>query len=209
MKFQEVLKLIKMKKLLLLLILSLGLTGCYRQVSCPDFKKEILRWLPYQENDVIELISQSNDSTIFFFIKSIWVDHKSHYTTGYKCGTCDDYIWINQEDHSINTFHVDIHLNKNKIINQGYYIYDTYFTEYNATYLEEINYLFEKNKYEAVRVFEKNDLKGTFKKLIIAKDFGIIGLVDIHGNVWALKTESVIRKIDKQENNIVIHNTSC
>jgi hypothetical protein len=98
-----------MKKLLLLLILFLGLTGCHRQVSCPDFKKDILRWLPYQENDVIELISQSNDSTIFFFIESIWVDHKTLYTTGYKCGTCDDYIWINQEDYNIKTFHVDIH----------------------------------------------------------------------------------------------------
>jgi hypothetical protein len=193
---------IKSKRVFLLpfIIYAFALTSC--QIHCPEFKKDVLSWIPYQNGDVIELYSQLNDSTIILSVKSIEVTHKTHYTRGTTCGGCDDFITINQNEHGDFNFHVDINLvNKNKDVRQYYYIGDTHFEEYS----EIANYLFENKKYDKVRVFEKNNAAGTFQKLIIAKEFGIIGLVDIYGNIWGLKTAA---KTNKQ-GNVVIHNTSC
>jgi hypothetical protein len=98
-------------------------------------------------------------------------------------------------------------LSYNKLGSQSYHIYDTYFAEYNSNYSEINNYLFENKKYDIVRIFEKNDSKGSFKKLIIAKDYGIIGLIDIHDNIWSLKSNSK-NKNTKQEK-ITINYDSC
>jgi len=70
------------------------------------------------------------------------------------------------------------------------------------------NYLFENKKYDLVRVFEKTDSKGKFKKLIIAQDVGIVGLIDIYGNIWNLKT-SIKTKMLNEQKNIVITKVSC
>jgi len=201
--------LLEMRKLFLILFLPFVLVSCHRQISCPEFKDEILRWIPYQENDMIVFYSYQNDSTISFLIKNAEVNHTTHYTTGYKCGTCDDYIFVYSENNDNQKFNIDIHLNTDKLMSQSYYIGDSYFAEYNSTFSEENNYLFEGNKYDLVRIFEQNDSKGMFKKLILVKDFGVIGLVDIFGNTWTLKTDTKIKRLDKQEKNIKINYVSC
>ena len=173
----------------------LGLMGC--RVNCPEFDEKILQWIPYQENDVIELYSQSNDSTIIFTVKSVIVTHTTHYSQGSKCGGCSDDILIYDDAAD---FQVDISLYKNKIEYQSYWVCDTYFSDYS----EVKNYLFENEEYDIVRIFDNNGSTGTFRKMIIAKEIGVIGLIDIYGNTWALKIGS-----DTKRKNIVINNVSC
>gem|GEM_PF-3519434 len=199
-----------MKKWLFLfaVVVLFGLKSCYRQVTCPEFNEEILDWIPYQENDRIELYSQLKDSTITISIKSVEVTHTTDYKTGYDCGGCDDEILIRQNDSDHFKFQVDIRLNRNTIAYQ-YQIGDTYYFEGNYIYSEKKNYLLEDIEYDMVRIFEKNDSKGRYNRLIIAKDFGIIGLIDVFGNTWVLKNNVKIRRLNgRDRGNIVINNVS-
>ena len=166
-----------MKKYLFLFVIGVlfGLISC--RINCPEFDRKILSWIPYQEDDVIELYSKSKDSTILFSIESIEVRHTTSYARGSKCGGCSDEILIN---HYNSDFHLEIYGG------QSYKIFDTYFN----TYSELNNYLFEGKKYDVVRIFENNNSKVSFKKLIIAKEFGVIGLVDKDGNIWVLKADN-------------------
>jgi len=199
----------KYLNLFLATVIICGLVGCNREVTCPAFKEEVLSWTPYQENDVIELYSPMNDSTIIFSIKSVDVTHTTHYNTGYDCGTCDDAITITQNDYDNFRFHIDISLNKNQIKYQSYYIGDTYFVDGNYTYSEQMDFSFEGKKYDVVMLFEKKDSNGTIKKIIIAKDIGIVGIVDIYGNIWTLKDKVQIRGFSNERKNVKITNVSC
>ena len=191
-----------MKKYFPLLVIGVlfGLIGC--RTNCSEFDMKILSWIPYQENDVIELYSQLNDTTIIFPINRVVVSHKTHYSSNTDCGGCDDDIFINNYN---SDFHVEIYLYDNKMVSQNYKIIDTYF----STYSEIKKYLFENEEYELVRIFEADGSQGTFRKLIVAKEIGVIGLIDIHGNTWTLKTNAKIKRLDKEQKNIVINNTSC
>jgi hypothetical protein len=62
----------------IMVFLLFGLISCYRQITCPEFNEEILNWVPYQKNDVIELYSPAIESTLKFSINSVGVIH----TTG-------------------------------------------------------------------------------------------------------------------------------
>ena len=193
-----------MKKYLSLFVVGVlfGVISC--KTNCPEFDKKILSWIPYQENDMIELYSLSKDSTILFSIESIEVTHTTSYAFGTDCGGCSDDIRINDYN---SDFQLKIYLNENKVRSQNYKIFDTYFT----TYSEFTNYLFEDKEYDVVRIFDNNDSKVSFKKLIIAKEIGIIGLIDTEGNTWALKTNAKIRRLNdnEQRKGIVINNVSC
>ena len=174
------------------------LTSC--RTNCPKFDMKILNWIPYQENDIIELYAQSNDSTILFTITSVNITHTTHYEYGSKCGGCSDEISINDYN---SDFYVEIYLSDRIMGHQRYKIIDTYF----STYSEVKNYLFESKEYDLVRIYETNGEQGTFKKLIVAKEIGVIGLMDLDGNTWALKTNTL--NANGQQNNIVINNVSC
>ena len=193
-----------MKKCLTLFVIGVlfGLISC--KTNCSDFDKKNLTWIPYQESDVVELYSQLNDSTIIFLINRVEVSHTTHYSFGSKCGGCSDEIFINDYN---SDFHVEIYLHENKMNHQSYKIIDTYFSNYS----EVKNYLFESKEYDLVRIFETDKSQGTFKKLIVAKNIGIIGLIDIDGNTWTLKTNVKIKKQnnDGQQKSVVINNVSC
>lgn len=191
----------KSLKLLFILGVSSMIIGC--KVSCPEFQENHLAWIPYEDGDVIELQSQSNDSVMIFLIHNVYVEHKTHYRKMEKCGTCDDFILINNSNDS--DFQAHIYLHENKITNQSYIIKENYFNEYTSTYSELTNFEFENEIYEKVKIFEKNDSQGAFKKLILAKDFGIIGLIDVDGAIWSLKNGEKRLKQTK----ITINNTSC
>ena len=188
-----------MKKHLFLFVtgIFLGLMSCKTTSTCPEFDEIILTWTPYQENDEIELYSQSKDSTIIFSITRVEINHTTHYEYGTKCGGCSDEIFINNYN---SDFYVEIYLSDRITGHQSYKIIDTYF----STYSEIKNYLFESKEYDLVRIFETNGSKGKFRKLILAKEIGIIGLIDINGNSWVLKTNAPIKKP-----NIMINKTSC
>ena len=195
-----------MKKINLIIAVLTAFTvvflSCNTKVNCPKLEEKVLDWFPYQDNDVIELYSNFCDSTIIFTIKYAVMDHTTHYTKGTKCGGCSDEIHINGSN-----FSISIGLNDNKITHQRYSVFDTYFAEYNSNYSELKNYLFEGKEYDVVRIFEKNDSKETFKKLIIAKDFGIIGLIDNNDNTWILKVDKKMKSLKQKK--MKINNTSC
>ena len=186
-----------MKKCLTLFVIGVlfGLISC--KTNCSEFDMKNLSWIPYQENDMIELYSQLNDRTIIFPINSVVISHKTHYAHNTDCGGCTDEIFINDYN---SDFHVAIYLDENKMGSQNYKIIDTYF----STYSEIKNFIFEREEYDLVRIFETNNTQGTFRKLIVAKDIGVIGLIDIDGNTWTLKTNATIKKP-----NIQIMKTSC
>jgi len=197
-----------MKKYLFVIGVLGGLISCNK--ICPDFDEKVLNWIPYQGNDVIELYSQLNDSTITISIESVVVTHRTYIKYNTKCGGCGDKIRIRQNNNDF-SFQADIRSYGSMISNQKYQIGDTYFGGDNKTYSELEKYIFEEKEYDIVRVFEKTDSKGTFKKLIIAKDIGIIGLIDIYGNTWTLKTNPKIKRHNdsSERKNIVINNESC
>jgi len=184
------------------IVVLFGLISC--RTNCSDFDKKNLTWIPYQESDVIELYSQLNDSIITFPINRVEVSHTTHYSFGSKCGGCSDEIFVNDYN---SDFYVEIYLHENKIGSQNYKIIDTYFSNYS----EAKNYLFESKEYDLVRIFEINDSQGTFRKLIVAKDIGVIGLIDINGNTWTLKTNVKIKRLNNngQQKSVVINNVSC
>ena len=191
---------LKTRKLLLLMLVGLlGLTSCYRTITCPAFDLEILSWIPYQENDVIELYSHVNDSTITLLINSVYVAHTTNYSTAYDCGECWDDITIDGSN-----FYLTMFLDKNVIGRQDYRICDTPFSNYS----ELTNFLFENQKYDIVRIYENNSSSGTFKKLIMAKDIGVVGLIDKNDNTWVLKTNNKVRGGNERKN-IEIHNIGC
>ena len=97
-----------------------GLIGC--KTNCSEFDEKILSWIPYQENDVIELYSQLNDSTITFLISRVEISHTTHYSSNKDCGGCDDHIFINDYN---SDFHVEVRLHENKMGSQDYKIIDT------------------------------------------------------------------------------------
>ena len=191
-----------MKKYLNLLFVAgvlLGLISC--RENCSSFDMNNLSWTPYQEDDVIELYSQLNDSTIAFSIKSVVVMHTTHVSFGTKCGGCDDQIFINGYDDS--DFYVEIYLFNGKSGSQNYHIVNSYFSDYT----EVRNFIFDSKEYDIVRIFDNGGSNGKFKRLIIAKDIGVIGLVDIYDNTWTLKIGAKSKSPDKK--GIVINNTSC
>jgi len=199
-------KLFTLCKIITIIICALGLTSCFGTVTCPEFDENILSWAPYQKNDTIRLFSESTGSTMPLPIESVVVTHTSHYKKGTKCGGCeggDNNIQVNNYN---SDFQITIYYVKNKVTSQRYTISGSYFT----TYSEIKNYLFEGREYDLVRIFESEQTR-YFKKLIIAKDIGIIGLVDIYGNSWILKTDIPAQKSNKpdERGGIMINNISC
>ena len=189
-----------MKKFYFSIIIGCFFTLISCKYHCPSFNKDVLSWIPYQENDVIELYSQSYDSTIIFSIKSVEVLHQTEYSYNSKCGTCDDYIVINADDNF--DFYVSIYSHKNKFSSQYYRIGGTSF----STYLEYNEYVVDTKEYGSTRVFEA-DINKTFKSLIIVKGIGIVGLLDMNDHLWVLKNDKT--KESKDGTGVIINETSC
>lgn len=180
-------------------------TSCGRKVNCSDFNTDQLQWIPYVNNDTIRLQNSGNDSIIYLPVNNIQVTHTTHYVTNQKCGGCSDQIYVNMESSS-NDLIVSVYLYEGKITTQSFVVKGVYFTDGNNKYSEQTDYTFEGIAYEAVRIFEATDTDVQYRKLIIAKGYGIVGLVEENGNTWKLENAELksIRSTD-----IEIINTSC
>lgn len=181
------------------------LTGCGRKVNCPMFNFDLLQWIPYENNDTIKLQNLGNDSVMILPVRHIFVSHTTHYMTNLKCGECYDNISINAESSSTD-FIVNMYLDKNQFTSQNFLIMGVSFDSEAAHYSEQSNYTFEGNVYDNVRIFTNDNTSVVLSKLIIAKSYGIIGLVDRNGNTWKLKNPVL-----KSARNIQVEliNTSC
>lgn len=182
------------------------MSSCGRKINCPDFDNKILEWIPYHNNDTIRLINSSNDSIIKLAINKVIIEHTTHYITNLKCGTCDDHIMINGNETNKPDLKIDIYLNENNIQMQSFLIKGVHFTESDSDYSEQSDYSFEGVNYNAVRIFEKKDNSYGFFKLILAKGYGIVGLVDKNGDVWKIATNSL--KNNRGES-VEIKNIAC
>jgi len=127
---------------------------------------------------------------------------KKSFTIGcVKCGPeCSDYISVGDDD---SMFQIGISLSGSYITYQSYRIYDTFFDAFS----EIENFIFEDTEYDIVQVFN-NHSNETFKKLIVAKGFGVIGLIDIYDNTWGLKNNAK-SKGTNERGNIVIKNVTA
>ena len=179
--------------------------GCGRKVNCPDFNQDVLQWIPYENNDTIRLQNLANDSLLMLPVRHIFVSHTTHYMTNLKCGECYDHISVNAES-SNNDFYADFYLDKNQISAQNFLIKGSGFDDNSNHYSEQSYYTFEGNEYDNVRIFTNDNATALFSKLIIAKGYGIIGLIDREGNTWKLQNP-VLKNTGKIEVEVI--NTSC
>lgn len=180
--------------------------SCGRQIDCPEFNSQILDWIPYENNDTIRLFNTSTDSVIILAINELIIEHTTHYMTNLDCGTCDDQIMVNHNETNNHDLQIKINLNENNLMDQSYLIVESYFTEYNSNYFEFKDYTFENKVYDEVRIFEKKELNQIFIKLILAKGFGIVGLVDNENSIWIIQGSRL--KNDKS-NSVEIINIAC
>ncbi len=110
----------KVKQLAIPIFGLIFLISCGRQINCPDFKQEIMEWIPYQNNDTIKLINSSNDSIIKLAIDEVIIEHTTHYMTNLDCGTCDDHIMINGNETNNTDLQIDIGLYENNIMHRDF-----------------------------------------------------------------------------------------
>ena len=184
-----------MKNTILICICAILLSGC--KVKCPDLDKNILSWYPYEVGDIINLSSESN--ILSLTISNVQIDHTTHYSTGTKCGNCDDNIFIYAKHQDTITFEINVYLTENKISSEGYSIKNSFF---GGNPDITANYTINNKVYNQVKIYEST--RGQeFKKLIVAKDFGIVSLTDTLGNEWILSENA------KREAKPTIRNTSC
>jgi len=187
------------------LILLYGCIG--KQIDCPSFNEEVLEWIPYAENDSILLFNSTDSAFLTLTINEIFVEHTTHYMTNEDCGTCDDFIEINDYHEQENNIHINIHLYENHIESEGYTIFDSKFSDYYSNKYNESDYLINGITYDNVKIFENDVSNDLFSKLVLAKGFGIISLTDKEGNIWILN-QSVL-KSGETEKTVEINNISC
>lgn len=195
----------KLKVTLIFFILVM-FTSCGWQVDCPDFDDKVLDWLPYKNNDVVSFTNIENDSVLSLNIKEIIVKHTTHYNTAYNCGTCYNHIKVNDyEDGDLN-INIEINLDENEVTSQSYYIFGSYFSDFNSLFSEKYEYAFNGVLYNKVKLFENAESEGYFVKLILANGIGIIGLVDKNGHLWSFNN-TVLKSNDMDT--VEITNISC
>lgn len=177
-----------------------------RQIDCPEFNNEILEWIPYEESDSITLFNSSDSSVLTLSINKVFIKHTTHYMTDEDCGTCDDFIEINDYHAQEANIHINIYLNENHIKSEAYTINGSYFNNSYSNKYVKTNYIFNGITYDDVKIFENKLSDDVFTKLIIAKKHGIIGLEDNDGNTWILNSTN-LESFDAM--NLIINNISC
>ncbi len=181
-------------------------------VSCPEFDKTYLEWLPYQQGDTITFINLTNDSTFEFYITDVYITHTTSYNTRMDCGECSNTIRINPFIEVANDLSIDISFEENRIIEEQYTIKVSYF-EHNArnnsstsSYSELSDYELNGTFYDEVKIFTNYSSSGSFTEIILAQGFGIIALIDLEENTWILK-QSTTTNFDTKS--VEIQNSSC
>jgi len=166
--------------------------SCGIKVKCPKFDKDILNWVPYQNNDTIKLVNLKNDSVLLLIIDTLMINHTTYFLTSSDCGGCGDDILVN--NYETKDLQIMIFISDNTITGQCYTIKGTYFEDDSIDYLDYIeqpDYLFNGICYDNVHIFENKKTGEKFKKLIVAKEFGIVGLIDKDDNIWFIEGNTV------------------
>ena len=194
----------KINNCLILVILAFAALSCGRKVECPDFDENVYEWFPYAKNDTIILERETKDTSIALFTESTLIWHTTHYMTNLDCGTCWDEITIGNYDSKISNLYIFVRLDKNQINSEEYYIKGSYFGNTRSNYYKQDNYSFGGTVYPEVKIFENAVSDEFYTQLIIAKYYGIIGLVDKNGIKW-IRSRDYVLKIVHME----IRNKAC
>lgn len=179
----------KMRNLLRILLITPALLvwmSCNTQVDCPDFDEELLEWFPYEDDDILSFSNSQNDSTFSLKVWDVYIEHQTSYSTGNDCGKCWSDININTSYLGNSNIYVDVSLDNSIISSETYTIKGTSFGDSNTIYSELDEYVFDGVSYSDVKVFIKSNNEDSFIKLIVAKGYGIVGLVDSNDISWSL-----------------------
>lgn len=148
---------------------------------------EPLRWIPYERNDTLIFKNEITDSTLLLAIDSLTIRHTTSYSSFNDCGNCDDYIEVNYYYQQEPDFHVSISFDKDGISGEGYTIMEDRFDDSNCT--EQNNYKIRTEQYEVVKIYEASNEYEYFKTLIVAKDYGVVALIDRNNTYWILQND--------------------
>jgi hypothetical protein len=190
-------KLLSIRICLFFLIFPLFIAGCKMKVDCPEFDNNLMKWFPYEEGSSITLVNSSSDAKLELEINKVVIEHTTHYISNQKCGSCEDYVEINETTDDLNIL---IYLNENSIGTEYYLVKGAGFYEY--TFFG--SYVVDSKEYLDVKVFVNATTNLDYTKLVVAKGFGIIELVDDDNESWVLKQDA-IEPIPSVE----IKNVSC
>ncbi|MDR2938578.1 MAG: hypothetical protein LBU92_06565 [Prevotellaceae bacterium] len=172
---------------MLLLAAAMALVGCNTDVNCPALNDAMLAWTPYEQTDTILFANRATNDSVALTFRTVQVKHTAQYNTGTDCGQkCENQIVATGffGAHKLDFF---IKLEKEKVSYQSFTLNNTYFTS-NYGYAELQRYSFDSVEYENARVFTNSDSTTLYRQLVLAQNFGVVGMVDSSNNVWSMVT---------------------
>ena len=180
----------------ILIFISIALTvSCdfLYKVDCPSFDKNALAWIPYHENQKIIFKNSATNENIHLTISAFVIEHTTHYMTNADCEKCDDIIEINNFAEGVTNLYIYFHLRENELGQMHYEIKGSIFDNYSISAATEYtDYEFNSKVFPEVKILTNNSYDQLFKKLILAKNYGIIGLIDKSDNKWCWNQNYVI-----------------
>ena len=193
-------------KPILLLAAAAALAGCWGTVTCPELKESVVEsvlvWTPYEKNDTVLFTSKAvdylQDYSIMLIITNVEAQHITQYSAGSKCGGCRDEIRVTGTISGTGFEILTDFDRNNKISYQHLWFTDSYFLSYST----HSTYAVEDVEYKNVRVYNSYNSDNTdkgYKTLIIAKDVGIVGLVDFNDSVWYIKKNDGAKNVNAAE----------
>ncbi len=185
----------KTRLYILSLTIILVLSSCIGiKKKCPEFDDEIMAWIPYEQGDIIKLSNSDLDSTITILIQSQYIDHMESYKTNEKCGQCDDYITINNSQNSQFNYSASTHYQELGVETFYFSINDTLvrFETNVSQIIPHYNYNVEGIDYQNVKIYTNQKTSDkNFYCLIIAKNIGIVALIDNYERYWAIDNNEI------------------
>lgn len=193
----------KMTKFFTLLLTALVFIGCSSSsdtTNCPNFDNEILKYIPYYTGDDFILINNSDNSETKVSVKHSSLRHRESFTSTQECGECDDYLKIVFTIRNLGEMTLIKMISYNEI-ETDHLSLDVGFEQPKA--LEELT--INDIKYKDVLVYEveANQENAKYKKIVFAKDFGLVAIYETEGSIWTLK-ENKTKEVDLKKYNVLI-----
>ena len=162
------------KHILIILAIAFVFASCN---NCPKFDKEILQWMPYQENEKLSFINNKGEE-IELEVTSYNVRHTDRIGFGVKCACESSYtVTLNSENLQLRCW-IDGSINqKDMHINSQYLRLSRQLDSYN----------FNGKTYKNVCIYERTqEDENSFQQIIQIKDIGIVEFT-INDEQWVKK----------------------
>ena len=193
-------------KIILILASALFIVQC--EERCPEFNTDILNWAPYKVNDTISFSNEGSFKNLIVFENLINHGESEKFHIGcQKCSACDqDEYFVKIVFDSLN---IEIrYTSSNHPENSTIYLENLDHSLNTATYSDSTisNYSFNGSSYEHIMIYDFSSTHNSdigIKKIIMAKSFGIIAIINKQG-IWNLNSMQSrnIKISDSRLNNI-------